>query len=239
MSVMGGKYFLMVMALISYCQYVTAGECEDMEDIQEDFKALDRDVDGKITFDEIMYFQYDRFPPIPCHSRKHFPGSDELFAARDVNGDGNLCPDERRAAAVEEFQGLLNLIDTNSDGSIDSEEFYVFKRKSSSPQDDRLNFNRIDANGDGKISLEEIYQALEAINFADKCYSVKDYGESSDFRKMDEKGDGVVCPKEGLTYLKKRFEARFNYADSSILKRNSCGRCGKGLMRWILTGMGN
>jgi Ca2+-binding EF-hand superfamily protein len=151
-------------ALISQ-HSVTGGECEYRKETQEDFEDLDRDRDGSVSFDEVMYKHYDRFQTNTktqnCVSKEdfHFP---DLFDALDVNGDGKYCPDDGRLAAVDTYTRIFKEMDTNSDGVLNGEELYIYKSGDTgdSESSDRKGFNKVDQNKDGKVTREEMLGQL-------------------------------------------------------------------------------
>ncbi|MGW6934572.1 EF-hand domain-containing protein [Lentzea sp. NPDC054927] len=93
----------------------------------------------------------------------------------DADRDGRIGPEEYREAMIElvleggpinmDFleivQSLLDLMDTNGDGRVDTDEFQVLlKARGLSEAECGLAFTHLDTDGDGAISVQEYVAAV-------------------------------------------------------------------------------
>ncbi len=110
--------------------------------MEEMFKQIDADADGKITQEEIDAFRKARFD------------------ATDADGDGVLSPEEitaaREARRVARFQSMVTELDKDGDGLLSAEELAAGRPDRRDPE---TMLDRLDKDGDGALTLEEIQQA--------------------------------------------------------------------------------
>ena len=105
----------------------------------ERLKAADTNADGLISRAEAA-----ALPRLAAH-----------FDAIDANRDGQVSPDELRAAhaAHRGKGGMFQRADANNDGRVSQQEFIARATE---------RFQRLDANGDGFITQEEAAAARKA-----------------------------------------------------------------------------
>lgn len=133
------------------CEEEYEVEFEEIEISVDEFEAIDRDKDGKITRSEA----YEYFLKEDPHN---MPDLDETWEDLDVNRDGVISWDELNEddEIEEDVKTDFDMIDLNNDGKITREEALEYFRNRD--PDDVPNFDELwldDKNGDGVISWGE------------------------------------------------------------------------------------
>jgi hypothetical protein len=101
---------------------------EEIANAPASLLALDKNGDGKLTFDELCPPRPADAPPPPAGAPAPRPMS-PVFRALDTNGDGELSAAEIAAAG-----SALLALDTNHDGTLTPDEFRP-ARPAGAPQD--------------------------------------------------------------------------------------------------------
>ncbi|MGE5505810.1 MAG: EF-hand domain-containing protein [Actinomycetota bacterium] len=99
------------------------------------FNALDRNHDGRLTWDELM-----------SHGRQY--GADSLFLLLDANGDGRLSAREVEGKGGGGRLARFDAYDVDHNGYVTRREFPAFV--------DRVLFDALDRDHDGGLSLAEL-----------------------------------------------------------------------------------
>ena len=114
---------------------------------EKNFKALDKNQDGVLTFDE---FKRNRKKPEAIEK------AEQIFKIIDADDDLKVTLEEFKNKPVE---ARFKQLDQDDDGKV---TFQEFKGKREKPEEIELAeraFKRIDANGDKTLSLEEFEAA--------------------------------------------------------------------------------
>lgn len=129
------------------------------------FKRLDRNADGAISLDEARAAAANEQKPPQ-------PSIEAHFKAADKNGDGKITPDE-----VQDVN-LFNILDKNADGVITLDEARATQPKPAQPQaTPEEKFKQADKNADGKLTPDEVPDAKL-------------------FAKLDANADGAITLEE-------------------------------------------
>ncbi len=137
------------------------------EFIKRLIQRADRDGDGAVTLEEVRALAPQVLPP---------RGGNPLFAALDRNGDGKITADELSSAAE-----ILKQLDRDGDGAISLEEAAprFAGPGAGNPSELLQRLRAADRNGDGKLSKEEVPEPLRPV-----------------FERIDRNGDGVLDADE-------------------------------------------
>jgi Tol biopolymer transport system component/Ca2+-binding EF-hand superfamily protein len=165
------------------------------EAIEDQWKLLDRDRNGSITFEEFVH------PKWPAGWKDPV----EEFRAWDTNLDAFLDPDELLAGTQEWNQRLARHafpgFDLDRDGKLSLDEFRFL------PQSNLVvGFNDLlpDVNRDGALSLAEFAPQEGRFPLLRLMY----------FSRLDQDGDELLCPKE-FTFKR--------YAPAALFRLNADG----------------
>ncbi|CAI9099725.1 OLC1v1036587C1 [Oldenlandia corymbosa var. corymbosa] len=152
---------------------ISADEWSDISadvyfEIEQAFKMIDRDGDGKITRDELeeLLIKVGAEPP----SKEELS---LLLSEVDRNGDGCISLEEFGAissafgppACDSELRDAFDFFDTDHDGRITAEELYnvfgVIGDGRCTLEDCRRMINGVDKNGDGFVCFEDFSRMME------------------------------------------------------------------------------
>ena len=121
-----------------------------LANIDNNFRTLDANHDGAITFDEIVAAQAKQAKILEAQAIQR---RTDLFAKLDTNHDGVLSVAEFNAGfpvnpmPLPDPKNAFQKLDANHDGKVTADEFRA-------PQ--LIKFNQIDTNHDGVITPQEL-----------------------------------------------------------------------------------
>lgn len=176
-----------------------SGECQMQPYLKDELEFLDRNSDGKLSFDEALPFFRQQDGLARCQiAITVLDQGRVLYSAMDADHDGRLSVRELRAAGSK-----FSLWDANGDGRLAEDEIphqvrITIQRgmQTNAPQSQPAGpnvmrpgniaagrggprwFQRMDRNGDGDVSLREFLLAAER------------------FRELDSDGDGLIDASE-------------------------------------------
>lgn len=186
--------------------------------VGRDFKALDADSDGQLSFEE--FSKSERLKRIDQKKRK------KLFSYLDKNEDGQLHLSELKPPPPRWMVGLtkdFNALDADKNKGLDFFEFSKSPHMAKFNEDDRTRmFKSLDRNKDQRIQLDEIsghpghklrrpHGEIDLKTYDANQSGGLDYEEYSNlpwregfpdeirikiFKKMDLNNDGEVSPDE-------------------------------------------
>lgn len=97
-------------------------------------------------------------PKRPDRPHREVPA--EILAKFDIDGDGKLSPDERKAMADERQKEMLAKFDKDGDGKLSADERTAMREEMEARRKELT--EKYDADKDGKLSPEEMKTAREA-----------------------------------------------------------------------------
>jgi len=116
---------------------------------QEQFKKLDTNGDGQLSFDE---YKGKRKKPEAVEK------AEQIFKLLDKSGDLKLTLEEFKNRSVEV---RFKMMDKDGNGKLTFDEFKGRREKPEDIEKAEQMFKRMDKDGDGKVTLEEMKQALK------------------------------------------------------------------------------
>ena len=138
------------------------------------------------------------------------------FETIDVNHDGIITPSEmataQRASLESQNSGIMNLLDTNGDGTVTNEEYMAFYGKLATGDKEleqvKAQFKNLDADGNGEISATELSSFREG--------SIDKENEEF-FQAVDTDKNGQISQKEYDVFVE-GLKGIFNSVNSDYLK---------------------
>lgn len=161
---------------------------------------LDTDGDGSISKDELgsANSSQDRKDGITVRLS-------DAFSSLDSNEDDSLDAEELAALtpppppqgepATDVAQSLLSALDTDGDGTINSDELTAGLNSTGSTADSAQVFDALDTNEDGTVSLEELTASLKPQQPPARPVSAQQASEQL-FSSLDADGDGGISSDE-------------------------------------------
>lgn len=146
-----------------------------------DFKAIDKNGDGKITPDEMKAWHEAR------------------LKSADTNGDGAVSVDELKAEILKRMEAraddmakrMMERKDANGDGKLSPDEMMPANF-------DEVMFARLDANGDGVVTQDEVDAARARMEERMKAHGERDghHGHGGKHRGWFDGGDEGDAPPQ-------------------------------------------
>ena len=145
---------------------------QEKEEIDEVFRALDTNCDGKLTKDEVRGGYFDYYGKVLTDEEL-----EKMFAQINHSGSGAISYSEFCVAAMFEknlldnskLQAAFSIFDSDGDGMISLENFkqvlHFFKDEADGDDDvdeyvlEKI-IKQVDADGDGKISYEDFQEMM-------------------------------------------------------------------------------
>ena len=145
----------------------------------------------------------------------------QAFFECDIDGDRALSLEEFAQIAPcaqrmppEELRRLFDLVDTNHDGEISADEFFLWVLSTMASTDAHASFGHLanifakyDRTGDGRLDASELANATESFGFGSMTGAI--------FAELDADGSGTIDYQE----LIERLKARSGYYCSTAISR--------------------
>jgi Ca2+-binding EF-hand superfamily protein len=182
---------------------------------------LDTDGDGSISKDELSSVVTS------SDSKDGITVSlSEAFSSLDSNEDDSLDAEELAAIqmpppppqggepATDVAESLLSALDTDGDGTINSEELTAGLSSSGSTADSAQVFDALDTNEDGTVSLEELTASLQPQQPPAPPVSTQQASEQL-FSTLDADSDGSISAEELTSALSATSNGSTNTTDKT------------------------
>jgi len=134
--------------------------------IEEHFKNLDKDGNGKLDTEELCYLLMD----IGMTESKAKQEAEKMITQTDTDRSGNIDFKEflaiwqRKMLSINEtyIHTVFSVLDSNGDGHIDKEELAKILNMTNEGDDVKINeiIKEVDADDDGKINFDEFRVAM-------------------------------------------------------------------------------
>lgn len=159
--------------------------------MEEFFASIDKNGDGRITFDE--WYEFTK----ACNPTVTLEEAQEGFNEIDANHDGAIDAAEFQRLYDAQLQEAFAVVDKDGDGRISFEEWLEYGRSLNADLTEeaaRVGFERFDLDRDGSLDLAEFKAILASAK--------REELRRAEFAAIDENGDGVITFDEYLKYVR-------------------------------------